>query len=382
MIPGKRRLVGSLAVATAAVLLAGLVGAVSMAAGGLGVIDRATAAGEHGVVAVDGWAVDAGGFPLLAGRAAVRAEGPPAGAAVDAAVPPVPVALPLPAPEPVRSAAAVPQPGPVPLGKGMWLYQLSQTGGAEQVVRQAQAAGLTHLYLRLGSSKEKGFYGQGELDQLLPVAHAGGLKVVGWDFPYLFDPAADAQRAYDEITYATPDGHRIDAFSADIETAAEGVTLTAEGAAAYGARLRELAGPGYPLIATVPRPWKNSDFPFAEATAAFDAIAPMVYWMNRHPVADVTVAIAALAPFGKPVLPIGQAYDGGPEGGPPGKPPKEALARFMEAALTNGALGVTFWAWHHVTPEHWDAIVEATAWDLPPGDFDPAKAKARLDRRH
>ncbi len=294
-----------------------------------------------------------------AGAAAPGAELP---------VPPAPraagAAVQAPEPAPARWAAAVPSAQRVPLGKGMWLYQLSQTAGAAAVVRQAQAVGLTHLYLRLGSSKD-GFYDQGELDQLLPAAHAGGLKVVGWDFPYLDDPGADAQRAADEIAYTTADGQRIDAFSADVETAAEGVHLSAAGAAAYGARLRELAGPGYPLIATVPRPATNVGYPFAEVTASFDAIAPMVYWLNRDPVAEVTAAIADLAPFGKPVLPIGQAYDGGPEGGPPGKPAKEAVVRFMDAAVANGALGVSFWAFHDLTAEHWAAVGEATAWDLP-----------------
>ncbi len=77
------------------------------------------------------------------------------------------------------------------------------------------------------------------------------------------------------------------------------MNLTAEGAAAYGAKLRELVGPGYPLIATVPRPSPKRSFPFAEATAAFDAIAPMVYWQNRDPATDVAGAIDYLAQFGQ-----------------------------------------------------------------------------------
>src|SRR5688500_3032445 len=219
---------------------------------------------------------------------------------------------------PPAAPAPVAAPKPIlPLGKGMWLYQLSMSegGDANKVVNKAKSLGLTHLYTRLGSSKG-GFYAQKELDKLLPVAHAAGIKVIGWDFVYLVDPIADAVRSKAEIDYTTPDGHKIDAFSADIETGAEGVNLTAEGAAAYGAKLRELAGPNYPLIATVPRPSPKRWFPFAEATAAFDAIAPMVYWQNRDPATDVAGAIDYLAQFGKPILPIGQAYNGGPEGGP------------------------------------------------------------------
>jgi hypothetical protein len=251
----------------------------------------------------------------------------------------------------------------------MWLHYISDkaTGSPAAIVNKARKVGLTHLYVRLGSSK-KGFYAQGDLDRLLPLAHAAGLKVVGWDFPYLFDPVADAERALAEINYTTPDGHRIDAFSADIETASEGVNLTAEGAEAYGAKLRSMVGADYPLIATVPRPSPKRWFPFAEATRAFDAIAPMVYWQNRDPASDVAGALAALAPLGKPVLPVGQAYDGGSEGGPQGPPPKDALIRFMKTATAKGALGVSFWVWQTATAEHWAAIGEAGQWHLPASD--------------
>jgi hypothetical protein len=263
----------------------------------------------------------------------------------------------------------------------MWLYQLSMAegGDAGKVVAKAKATGLTHLYLRLGSSK-KGFYDQAELDRLLPVAHAAGLKVVGWDFVYLEDLAADAARAKAEIDYVTPTGHRIDAFSADIETASEGVNLTADGAAAYGVALRGLVGPSYPLIATVPRPSSKRPFPFAEATASFDAIAPMVYWQNRDPATDVAGAIGALAGFGKPILPIGQAYNGGPEGGPDRDPPKEQIVAFMDSAFSRGAVGVSFWVWNHATPEQWSAIDEASVWELSIGQAASGATAVYLQR--
>ena len=291
--------------------------------------------------------------------------------------PPAPAATPPPAtPAPAAAPKAV-----IPLGKGMWLYQLSMAegGDATKVVNKAKAAGLTHLYLRLGSSKG-GFYDQAELDKLLPVAHAAGLKVVGWDFVYLDDPAADAARAKAEIGYVTPTGHRIDAFSADIETASEGVNLSAEGAAAYGANLRALVGPSYPLIATVPRPSAKRPFPYAEATKSFDAIAPMVYWQNRDPATDVAGALAALAPLGKPVLPVGQAYNGGSEGGPDRDPPKEQLVAFMNTALAKGAVGVSFWVWNHATADQWSAIDDATAWELPAGRAANGAAAVYLQR--
>jgi hypothetical protein len=297
-------------------------------------------------------------------------------AAAEAVPAPAPEATPPPPPPPPAPRTALLR---LPLGKGMWLHHLDQAGSAPAVVAKAKAMGLTHLYLRVGSSK-KGFYNQYGLNHLLPAAHAAGIKVVGWDFPYLFDPAADADRSAAEIAYTTPDGHRMDAFSADIETAAEGVNLTAEGARAYGARLRELVGADYPLIATVPRPSPKRAFPFAEATASFDAIAPMVYWQNRDPATDAAQAMADLAPFGKPVLLVGQAYDGGPEGGPAGAPPRSALDQFMATALSHGAVGVSFWVWHTATAEHWAAIDDAGAWELTGSDPSTAGRVTYLQR--
>jgi hypothetical protein len=251
--------------------------------------------------------------------------------------------------------------GPVPTGKGMWINRLDAAAGGDvdALVRQAQAAGLTHVYLRLGSSRS-GFYAAGALDRLLPAAHRAGLKVVGWDFAYLDSPLADAARARIEAWYATPSGDRIDAFSADIETAAEGTRLSAAGVAMYGEAVRAALGEHYPLIATVPRPSGSRWFPYA-SLAAFDAVAPMVYWGNRNPATDAAGAIADLAFLNKPVLPIGQAYNMAVDGGPAGSPSGAAIRRFIEASAAGGAKGVSFWVWDQATADEWAAITAAPA---------------------
>jgi hypothetical protein len=242
----------------------------------------------------------------------------------------------------------------------MWLnnFDRSEGGDPYALVAKARDLGLTHLYVRLGSSK-RGFYARPVLERLLPVAHRAGIKVVGWDFPTLADPGADAGRAAAEVLYTTSTGHRIDAFSADIETPAEGTHLSAGGALLYGSALRTAVGPGYPLIATVPRPSPKRWFPYAEVVASFDAVAPMVYWGKRDPVTDVQGAILALAPLGKPVMPIGQAYDSAIDGWAGGSPSKEALAGFTRAAHEGGATAVSYWVWETAEPQHWAAIGEA-----------------------
>jgi hypothetical protein len=90
--------------------------------------------------------------------------------------------------------------------------------------------------------------------------------------------------------------------------------------------------------------------------ASFDAVAPMVYWLNRQPGTDVAGAINDLRPLGKPLFPIGQAYDGGPEGGRPGVPPPAELMQFMQVAQDGGVTGVSFWDWQEANQQAFDTI--------------------------
>jgi hypothetical protein len=258
--------------------------------------------------------------------------------------------------------AATTPPLALPSGKGMWIYQpqYAEQGDPVTIVTRAKAAGLTHLYVRMGSSVD-GFTASEFLDALLPVAHAAQMRIIGWDFPYLENIGVDVTRALEAIQHTTPTGDRIDGFSADIETRMEYVWLTAENAALYGATLRANVGPKYPLIATVPRPSpaRQVDYPYADVVSPFDAIAPMVYWINAAPNEAAAEAMDFLAGFGKPVLPIGQAYDGSYEGGPPGTPTPADLDAFINTSYAHGAAGVSFWSWQHASDDTWNTIAAA-----------------------
>jgi hypothetical protein len=286
----------------------------------------------------------------------------------------------------VRPAPAPPAPpspptikGALPVGKGMWLYLPDRVegGNVDALVARAKAVGLTHVYVRTGSSKD-GFNAREYLDRLLPAAHAAGIRVYAWDFPYLDNWQDDVTRALAAIYYATPGGHRVDGFSADIELRSMGVNLTPLTALAYGANLRRQVGANYPLIATVPRPSSRLvGYPFAEVVTYFDAIAPMVYWMGDEPGDAAATSLAALRGFGKPLLPVGQAYDGGPEGGPAGVPSAAQIQRFMHVSEEAGATGVSFWSWQHASQEAWDAIRDAPQFRLSAAPDPPSIGQVR-----
>jgi hypothetical protein len=317
----------------------------------------------------------------------------PAAIANEPVAPPAPVAAPpvlsLPAGSaevvaPVPPAAVLaPAPGPatttkwLPSGKGMWIYEPAKTenGNVAAIVAKAKDTGLTHLWVRMGSAWD-GFNVAPFLDKLLPAAHAANIKVIGWDFPKLDPMEPDIARATTMIRYTTPSGDKIDAFSPDIESPAEGTRLTPDNARRYGTALRQVAGPDYSLIVTVPRPAKERpNHPYADIVAGYDAIAPMVYWLDRQPDTDVAGALQYLSKFGVPIYPVGQAYDGSPEGGRKGVPPPEELWRFMRFAQANGAAGISFWSWQSANQPAWNAVREAVEFRPPAA---PAAAPATV----
>jgi hypothetical protein len=121
------------------------------------------------------------------------------------------------------------------------------------------------------------------------------------------------------------------------------------------------------LIAAVPRPDARRWYPYDVVTAQFDAIAPMVYWINRDPASDVAGAIDTLAPLGKPIMPVGQAYDPGIDGSHSWGPPSAGdIHRFMQVAADRGVASYSFWSWDTANAEQWDAIAHSNVIDVQP----------------
>jgi hypothetical protein len=252
-------------------------------------------------------------------------------------------------------------------GKGMWIWQFDKIahGDPALIVKAALANGLTHIYVRSGSSNV-GLKGWSDVAKILPIAHAHGLKVIAWDFPYLRDPGVDVRRAR-WVLSRTVHGHSVDGFAADVETRSEGTVLTRTRARNYARWLRTNSlGKFLVLVPPRPNPYTVSFYPYDVLVPSFDAVAPMVYWGSRSPVGTARWAIDYLKRFRKPIAPIGQSFDMGPEGGPKGAPKGSALVQFMNEAQSRGAVGVSFWSWQHTPRGLWHTI-GTYPWKSPPG---------------
>jgi hypothetical protein len=259
-------------------------------------------------------------------------------------------------------------------GKGMWIWEWDSTDGgdAAQIVQQAVASGLHQLWVRVGDSKD-GFYGAAELDALVPVAHAHRIDVIAWGFPYLWDPAGDAQWTAQILDWRSAGGQQVDGYSADIEESTEGVMLSAQRAAVYLELVRQAAGSRL-VVATVYPPtdgnWDGS-YPYQAMAPYVDAFAPMVYWECTDPGSDASADVARLSTL-RPVHVIGQAFNFAGTGGRTVSPSGAELDEFMSASQRAGAVGASFWVWQEASPEEWAALT-GFSWSpprvrsLPPG---------------
>ncbi|MGH9124836.1 MAG: hypothetical protein ACRDZ8_08945, partial [Acidimicrobiales bacterium] len=238
--------------------------------------------------------------------------------------------------------------------KGMFIWQIHLTSGGDvsAIVNQAVAAGLRQVWVRVGDSFD-GFYGASELDTLVPALHRVGVAVVGWGFPYLYDPVGDAAWTAEAMAWRGPGGARLDGWGADIETSSEGTALDGTRSSTYLGLVRPDMG-GRPLVAIVfpPTAYWLAHYPYTAEAPYVDAFAPMLYWSCMEPGADAQMAIQALGAMA-PLHLIGQAYDMGPYGGRNGSPSGPEIARFLDAARRGGGVGGSFWVWQDVTQTEW-----------------------------
>lgn len=257
----------------------------------------------------------------------------------------------------------------------MWIWEWSSTdgGNAVEVVQQAMAAGLHQVWVRVGDSMN-GFYGAQELNALVPVAHAHGIAVIAWGFPYLWDPVGDAQWTAQILDWRAADGEQVDGYSADLEESTEGVMMSAQRAAVYLEVVRQSAGSRL-VVATVYPPsdanWSGG-YPYQAMAPYVDAFAPMVYWECADPGTDATADVDRLLTL-RPVHVIGEAFNFAGSGGRTDSPSGAEISEFMGASQRAGALGASFWVWQEATPDEWTALTDFP-WSLHKAKPVPSRA--------
>jgi hypothetical protein len=262
-------------------------------------------------------------------------------------------------------AASAPVERWLPTGTGMWIHDWSKTegGNGKKVVRRAKLAGLTHLFVQTGSSK-KGWIGGKTLRQLMPATKDTGIKVIAWDFPKLVHPEADARRLARAAWWHQPGVPMVAAVAPDIETASEGTHATRDSINRYYRTLRTSLPARVAIMATVPWPSENrvNRYPYIRTARNADAIIPMAYWYNRSPSRVTRTSMRVLQEYGKPVIPVGQGYDGRLDA-PYLKAdphPGKSVTAFVTAARMSGAQSISLWSWQTTGSQQWSALKAAS----------------------
>jgi hypothetical protein len=262
-------------------------------------------------------------------------------------------------------AATAPVERWLPTGTGMWIHDWSRTegGNGKKVVRRAKLAGLTHLFVQTGSSK-KGWIGGKTLSQLMPATTNTNVKVVAWDFPTLVHPEADARRLARAAWWHKPGVPMVAAVAPDIETASEGTHATRDSINRYYRTLRKSLPARVAILATVPWPSESrvNRYPYIRTARNADAIIPMAYWYNRSPSRVTRTSMRVLQEYGKPVIPVGQGYDGRLDA-PYLKAdphPGKSVTAFVTAARMSGAQSISLWSWQTTGSQQWSALKAAS----------------------
>jgi hypothetical protein len=268
-----------------------------------------------------------------------------------------------------KKVAARPAVPPVarwlPTGTGMWVHQWSKTehGNGRRVVRRAKLAGLSHLFVKTGSSHD-GWVGAQVLGALMPATRNTNIKVVAWDFPTLVHPEADARRLARAAWWHKPGVPMVAAVAPDIETASEGTHATRGSIERYYRTLRKSLPARVAILATVPWPSESrvNRYPYVRTVRHADAIIPMAYWYNRSPSRVTRTSMRVLKAYGKPVIPVGQGYDGRLDAPylAPDRHPGKSVDAFVTAARMSGARSVSLWSWQTTGAQQWSALKRAS----------------------
>ena len=173
-------------------------------------------------------------------------------------------------------------------GLGSWIdiFNTKPWANPKAAVRRMAERGAETIFLQTSTyGQSGGIFDEGAVNAFLHHAHRRGMKVVAWYVPSFTQQKVDLRRSLRAINYRTPSGERFDSFGLDIEATHVGdISLRNDRLLALSRRIRNAAGPSYPLSAITPDPiastyWPN--FPWKETAKIYDVMVPMGYFTFR-----------------------------------------------------------------------------------------------------
>lgn len=256
-------------------------------------------------------------------------------------------------------------------GKGFFIWKIrdAEGGNPEAIANTAQAAGFTHVLLKIADgSYPYNVDRNTNVDLTEPVVHAlrqRGISVWGWHYVYGNGPVGEANIAIRRLEQLNLDGYVVDAEAEYKEPG------KANAARIYMEKLRSRF-PNLPIALSSFRfPAYHPQFPWKAFLEKCDLNMPQVYWEKAHnPRAQLKRTVRefqTLVPA-RPVIPTGPAYTVG------GWAPTNAdIDEFFETCQELNLPAANFFSWDECRarlPDLWDHIC-ATRWadSNPPEDI-------------
>jgi hypothetical protein len=279
------------------------------------------------------------------------------------------LALPPPPPTPTP----MPPSAPAPLkGKGwyIWVINSCDEGDADVIATKAQAAGLTHVLIKVAHGPNPYRYNIITTgDRVEPLVRAlraiPGFQVWGWQYIYGEQPEDEARIAVDLVQQYQLDGFVINAEKefkrAQIKPNAPRY-CNALRQHLEDAQLQDL-----PLALSSYRyPITHNDFAWGPFLDVCTIMMPQVYWVTKgtpDPVGNLRSCLSQYEELGwnGTVIPTGAAYDEWQGSGDDKwlwSTGADEIRDFMPAVKGAGLDAVNFWSWQHADSERWQAVAE------------------------
>ncbi|MBN1439601.1 MAG: nuclear transport factor 2 family protein [Anaerolineales bacterium] len=242
-------------------------------------------------------------------------------------------------------------------GKGFYIWQIPhcESGNATQIAARAEAAGLSHVLIKIADAGNAFNIDRNGRDLVPPVVaalHARGIQAWGWHYVYGYDPAAEARVAVQRTLPLNLDGYVIDAEAEFQYSGRAAVART------FCQQLRAGLGSMPIALSSYRFPQYHTAFPWSVFLEYCDYNFPQVYWEGSHNGAEqlqrCVEEFRKISPF-RPIIPTGPAYSNGGW-----RPAASELTAFMQKALELGLTGANFWSWDYSTQSSyldlWNAV--------------------------
>jgi hypothetical protein len=242
-------------------------------------------------------------------------------------------------------------------GKGYFIWKIRECerGSVETIAALAQAAGLTHVLIKIADGSYAYNVDTATRIDLVPgLAHAlraRGIQVWGWHYVYGIDPAGEARMAVRRVNELKLDGYVIDA---EVEYKEPG---RAAAARRFMKDLR-IALPDLPVALSSFRfPSYHPQLPWREFLEYCDFNMPQVYWEQAHnPGHQLQRCVREFQSMNhaRPVIPTGPSYKWNGW-----RPSETDIQEFLLTASQLGLPAVNFYSWEACRrdlPNLWELI--------------------------